>query len=109
MAKIITVTFNPTIDKSTSIDALMPEKKLRCSSPTFEPGGGGINVARAIKKLGGEATAIYPSGGYSGKFLNELMNLENVPVIPVETKKRDAIIIGKIDIQVMCGAGCTSH
>lgn len=95
MAKIITVTFNPTIDKSTSIDALMPEKKLRCSSPTFEPGGGGINVARAIKKLGREATAIYPSGGYSGKFLNELMNLENVPVIPVETKShtRENLIV----------------
>ena len=86
MAKIITVTFNPTVDKSTSIPALLPEKKLRCTQPTFEPGGGGINVARAIKKLGGEATAIYPSGGYSGKFLNDLMVREGVPVLTVETK-----------------------
>ena len=86
MAKIITVTFNPTIDKSTSIAALVPEKKLRCSEPHFEPGGGGINVARAIKKMGGEALAIYPSGGYSGKFLNELMKAEGVPVAVVETR-----------------------
>jgi 6-phosphofructokinase 2 len=95
MAKIITVTFNPTIDKSTSIDALIPEKKLHCSEPTFEPGGGGINVARAIKKLGGEATAIYPAGGYSGKFLNELMSREGVPVNPIETKShtRENLIV----------------
>ena len=78
MCKIITVTFNPCVDKSTSISALIPEKKLRCATPKFEPGGGGINVARAIKKLGGEALAIYPAGGYSGKFLNDLLRKENI-------------------------------
>jgi len=95
MPKIITVAFNPTIDKTTSITALVPEKKLRCAQPTFEPGGGGINVARAIKKLGGEATAIYPAGGYSGKFLNVLMEREHVPVISVETKShtRENLIV----------------
>ncbi len=95
MAKIITVTFNPTIDKSTSIAALMPERKLQCSEPRFEPGGGGINVARAIKKLGGEAVAIYPAGGYSGKFLNELMAREGVTVQPIETKShtRENLIV----------------
>lgn len=86
MSDIITITFNPCIDKSTSVSALAPEKKLRCSLPVFEPGGGGINVARAIKKLGGEAIAIYPSGGYSGKFLNVLLQRENIPALTVETK-----------------------
>jgi fructose-1-phosphate kinase PfkB-like protein len=38
--KIVTITFNPCIDKSTSIDNLIPEKKLRCSLPKFEPGAG---------------------------------------------------------------------
>ena len=64
MPSIITITFNPAIDKSTSVAALIPEKKLKCTEPVYEPGGGGINVARAIKKLGGEATAVeflYPS------------------------------------------------
>jgi 6-phosphofructokinase 2 len=95
MPKIITVTFNPTIDKSTSIAALMPEKKLQCSAPRFEPGGGGINVARAIKKLGGEALAVYPAGGYSGKFLNELMAREGVTVHAVQTKShtRENLIV----------------
>jgi 6-phosphofructokinase 2 len=85
MTDIVTVTFNPCIDKSTSVDALKAEKKLRCTTPVFEPGGGGINVARAIKKIGGEAIAIYPSGGYSGKFLNLLLEKENLSVLTVET------------------------
>ncbi|MEO6329021.1 MAG: 1-phosphofructokinase family hexose kinase [Ginsengibacter sp.] len=85
MNDIITITFNPCIDKSTSIPSLAPEKKLKCSKATFEPGGGGINVARAIKKLGGEATAIYPAGGYSGKFLQVLLERENLKSLVVET------------------------
>jgi 6-phosphofructokinase 2 len=95
MSKIITVTFNPTIDKSTSIAALMPEKKLKCTAPRFEPGGGGINVARAIKKLGGEALAVYPAGGYSGKFLNELMAREGVTVhaVPTKSHTRENLIV----------------
>ena len=87
MTDIITITFNPCIDKSTTVSALKPEKKLRCTPPVFEPGGGGINVARAIKKLGGEAIAVYPSGGYSGKFLNKLLAQENIPELNIETEQ----------------------
>jgi 6-phosphofructokinase 2 len=61
----------------------------------LEPGGGGINVARAIKKLGGEATAIFPSGGYTGKFFNHLIGKENVPAVIIETtnETRENIIV----------------
>jgi len=95
MPKIVTITFSPCIDKSTSIPALMPERKLKCAAPKLEPGGGGINVARAIKKLGSNATAIFPSGGYTGKFFNYLMERENVPTIIIETKNesRENIIV----------------
>ena len=87
MQGIITITFNPCIDKSTTISSLAPEKKLYCTVPTFEPGGGGINVARAIKKLGENAIAIYPSGGYSGKFLDMLLQEEGISTKVVKTKK----------------------
>jgi 6-phosphofructokinase 2 len=87
MSNIVTITFNPCIDKSTTVAALAPEKKLACSKPTFEPGGGGINVARAIKKLGEDATAIYPAGGYSGKFLQLLLEKEKVKSLVVETAR----------------------
>lgn len=85
MPGIVTITFSPCIDKSTSVASLVPEKKLKCSSPRLEPGGGGINVARAIHKLGGNATAIFPSGGYTGNFFNHLVQEENIPSVIIET------------------------
>lgn len=95
MSQIVTITFNPCIDKSAAIPQLIPEKKLSCTEPRFEPGGGGINVARAIKKLGGEATAIYPSGGYTGKFFNDLLAKENIPavIIGIENSLRENVIV----------------
>lgn len=48
--KVITLTLNPSLDKSTSIERLFPDKKLRCKEPSFDPGGGGINVSRKKKK-----------------------------------------------------------
>jgi len=95
MSQIITITFNPTIDKSATVPQLIPEKKLSCTEPRFEAGGGGINVARAIKKLGGEATAIYPAGGYSGKFFTELLTKEKIPtiIIEIENPLRENVIV----------------
>lgn len=92
---IVTLTLSPCIDKSASVPLLIPEKKLRCTSLKLEPGGGGINVARAIKKLGGEAIAIFPVGGYTGKFLVHLMENESIPSIVIETmnETRENIII----------------
>jgi len=95
MPKIITITFNPCIDKSTSVAALIPEKKLKCTAPKFEPGGGGINVARAIKKLGGDATAIYPAGGYTGFFFTQLVKKDGIDTIEIDTKNhtRENLIV----------------
>lgn len=95
MLKIITVTFNPAIDKSTAVPALIPEKKLKCTNPVYEPGGGGINVARAIKKLGGTATAVYMAGGYTGKAFTQLVNKEGIHTIVTEIKEntRENLIV----------------
>ncbi len=86
MSKIITITFNPAIDKSTSVDKLVPDKKLDCERPVYEPGGGGINVARAIKKLGGEAIAVYLAGGYTGVKFNELLQDECIESVVTKTQ-----------------------
>jgi 6-phosphofructokinase 2 len=95
MPAVITITFSPCIDKSAPVKELLPEKKLKCSTPKLEPGGGGLNVARAIKKLGGEATAIFPCGGCAGKRLTRLMDIEEVPFVSIETsgETRENIII----------------
>ncbi|HEY1062728.1 MAG TPA: 1-phosphofructokinase family hexose kinase [Daejeonella sp.] len=84
MTAIITITFNPAIDKSTTVQELIPEKKLRCTVPVFEPGGGGINVARAIHKLGGHAMAAYLAGGYTGKAFTQLLISEGISSIVSE-------------------------
>lgn len=95
MEKIVTITLNPVIDKSTTIFSLIPEKKLRCSKPVFEPGGGGINVSRAIKKLGGSSTTIFLTGGYSGKFFETLIQQEQINsiVIPISEHTRENLIV----------------
>ena len=95
MPGIVTITLSPCIDKSTSVSLMLPEKKLRCKATKLEPGGGGINVARALKKLGIDAVAVYPSGGYTGKFFNHLMDLEKITSKIIETKNetRENIII----------------
>lgn len=76
--KIVTLTLNPALDKSSSIEQLLPHKKLRCEEPTYEPGGGGINVSRAIKILGGNSLAIFAGGGHSGDKIQELLKDEGV-------------------------------
>ena len=95
MPSICTLTFSPCIDKSTSVPELIPEKKLKCTEPKLEPGGGGINVARAIKKLGGDAVAVYPGGGYTGKAFTKLLKDEKVKTIVIESKNetRENIIV----------------
>ena len=57
-APILTVTLNPALDLSTSTDEVVPELKLRCEAPDIDPGGGGINVSRAIANMGGRSRAL---------------------------------------------------
>ena len=86
MPPIVTLTVNPALDISTATDVVMPEHKLRCAEPRYDPGGGGINVARAISLLGGAAVAVFPAGGPSGERLCRLLGEEGVP--------HDAVTIG---------------
>jgi 6-phosphofructokinase 2 len=92
---IVTLTLNPAIDKSTSVEQLVPEKKLRCTEMVLEAGGGGINLSKAIAVLGGKSKAIFPCGGVNGKLLLELLEqdaLETVP-IQIEGNTRESIVV----------------
>ncbi|EOG9370127.1 6-phosphofructokinase II [Enterobacter hormaechei] len=86
MASIYTLTLSPSLDSATMTPQIYPEVKLRCSAPVFEPGGGGINVARAVTHLGGKATAIFPAGGATGEHLVALLADEQVAVDTVDAK-----------------------
>jgi 6-phosphofructokinase 2 len=87
LTQIITLTPNPAIDVSTSIDRLTPFTKMRCAAPKHDPGGGGINVARVVKRLGGQVAAIYPAGGATGDLLRRLMDRERLSSIAVPAAK----------------------
>lgn len=95
MNQIVTLTFSPAIDKSTTVKKLIAEKKLSCSIPKYEPGGGGINIARAIHRLGGSALAVYPAGGYSGKVFHDLLKQESVNQlsIPIKGHTRENLVV----------------
>jgi len=80
---IVTLTMNPALDESTSVPYVLPDRKLRCQAPTYEPGGGGINVARAIRTLGGDALACFPAAGPAGELLKQLLDAEGVRQRPV--------------------------
>lgn len=86
MASIYTLTLSPSLDSATMTPQIYPEGKLRCSAPVFEPGGGGINVARAITHLGGKATDIFPAGGATGEHLVALLADEQVAVDTVDAR-----------------------
>ena len=79
MTAVVTFTPNPAIDVSTSVDRILPVRKLRCSVQRRDPGGGGINVARVLKRLGGDAAAVYPIGGSIGELLRRLVEREGIP------------------------------
>lgn len=95
MTRIITLTLNPAVDKSCTVDNVVPEQKLRCGQPQYHPGGGGINVARAVTELGGEATAHWMCGGALGQLLKQSLDDEGTPHHPIEIEAmtRENVIV----------------
>jgi 6-phosphofructokinase 2 len=85
MASILTLTLNPAIDVSTSVERLEPVHKLRCGPVRRDPGGGGINVARVVRRLGSDVIAVYPEGGLIGALLRKLTDAEGVQSRTVAT------------------------
>jgi 6-phosphofructokinase 2 len=114
MEKVLTITLNPAIDVSTTIPFLLPEKKLRCSPPLFEPGGGGVNVSRVLHKMGYPSTAMFMAGGHTGQFFANLVEKEGIEtlVVPIEGSTRQNLIAhdASSDLQYRFGMpGPTIH
>jgi 6-phosphofructokinase 2 len=94
-APILTVTLNPALDLSTAADEVRPELKLRCEKPVVDPGGGGINVSRAIKHIGGQSTAMVALGGATGTRIAEMLKSDGLSLVrltaPGETRQSLAV------------------
>lgn len=82
---ILTVTLNPCIDKSTEAVKIKPESKLRCTEVKNEPGGGGINVSKALKKLDTSSVALFAAGGHNGEMLKSLLHEEAIDFLAVNS------------------------
>lgn len=94
-ATIATLTLNPALDKSAKVDHVVPEHKLRCHSAQQEPGGGGLNVARAVHKLGGTALALYTCGGLTGETMQQLLAAEGIAqsALPIQGWTRESFAV----------------
>ncbi|MDB5779152.1 MAG: 6-phosphofructokinase [Polaromonas sp.] len=95
MTDILTVTMNPALDVSTSTDRVSDTHKLRCSAAILHPGGGGINVARVLHRLGGDCLALYPAGGANGQRLQQLIDQEQVRshCVPIAGETRESFSV----------------
>lgn len=76
---IVTLTMNPALDITTSAPQVRPTSKIRCFGARYDPGGGGINVARTAHVLGESVSAVFPVGGPTGDLVTELLGKADVP------------------------------
>ncbi|MEL6920186.1 MAG: 1-phosphofructokinase family hexose kinase [Pseudomonadota bacterium] len=92
---IVTITLNPALDFAADVPELIANEKLRCADPSMFPGGGGVNVARAIRNLGGDATACVALGGPNGQSLELLLRAEGVEVatVPLKVQTRHSLSV----------------
>lgn len=95
MLPVLTITLNPALDISTSVPEVVAGPKLRCAAPRVDPGGGGINVSRAIRILGGQSRALVAMGGAMGQRLAECLAREGIALEafsgPGETRQSLAV------------------
>ncbi|MEP7172242.1 MAG: 1-phosphofructokinase family hexose kinase [Aestuariivirga sp.] len=95
MTQILTITLNPTVDISSQADVVRPTRKTRTSNTRYDPGGGGINVARVIATLGGDAEAIFLAGGEMGMLLDRLLGEEGIRrrLFPMAGQTRIGVVV----------------
>lgn len=76
---IVTVTPNPSLDRTLEVDELRRGDVLRAQACRVEPAGKGINVARALDGHGIETLAVLPSGGSEGDQHIRLLTEAGIP------------------------------
>ncbi len=86
MLTVVTITMSPSVDYTMSVPRLVPEEKLRANVAAIEPGGGGVQVARALRRLDEDVEAIVTLGGQTGQTLEHLLTGEGVPIHAVRVR-----------------------
>jgi 1-phosphofructokinase len=96
---IVTVTLNPSLDRTLDVDRFDRGAVLRTSRPTLEPGGKGVNVTRALTANGVPSIAVLPVGGGEGTELGALLTAAGVAcrLVPVAGRTRSNITVAEAD------------
>ncbi len=94
-ASVLTVTLNPAVDISLSVDQLVPDRKLRAEGSRREAGGGGVNVSRVLHRLGVPCVSLVVAGGATGAELVVRLRGEGLAVVdvPIESDTRESFAI----------------
>lgn len=93
---IATVTLHPCIDKTFSVDRVIPDRKLTGYDVRSYPGGGGLNAARVISRLDGAPRALWTSAERpNAEALAEMLDAENLDhaPLPVAGDVRENLIV----------------
>jgi 6-phosphofructokinase 2 len=95
---IATVTLNPSLDRTVTVEELVMDEANRWTSLRRDPGGKGINVSRVIHELGGETVAYGFIGGIDGETLKHLLQQQAVPFdfTPIKGEIRSNFIIADL-------------
>jgi 1-phosphofructokinase len=83
MRMILTVTPNPSLDRTYEVPALDRGEVLRATAERMDPGGKGVNVSRAVAAAGHRTVAVMPLGGAPGALVAELLTGQGIEVAPV--------------------------
>lgn len=76
--RIVTVTLNPSLDRTLELTSLGRGQVNRATSNQVDPGGKGVNVARALVANGVAARAVMPVGGPEGEHLANLIDARGI-------------------------------
>ncbi len=98
MAAILTLTLNPAIDISSETQVVRPTRKIRTSRTRYDPGGGGINVARVVTALGGDAETLFLAGGELGALFDSLLEKEGIRrhMVPIANRTRISFMVREL-------------
>lgn len=96
---IVTLTLNPSLDRTLEVDALRRGEVLRAASVHLDPGGKGVNVARALLANGVGSRAVIPCGGAEGEQLVLLLAEESVHTVavPIASRTRSNVTLVEAD------------
>ncbi len=92
---ILTVTANPSLDRVVEAERVEPDRKIRCETRSIAPGGGGVNVARVLSRLGVPTRALWTRGGHTGARFASLLEREDVAheALEIEGDTRESVIV----------------